>query len=254
MKAVLITRIQSQKGLKDPNLMNLIHEAFISGIKDIYIVSNFSKKNYKINSISVNILQNEKPTSPISINTVLEEIKMTAKIPDAFIVASKEVALIKAGIIQLIEEIKRDKNLLVVGYKFKTKDKDLNNILQQSYENKNLIAFSVPWNTCAVWNYQLFDKYVSKFDEITEVNTFSPIKIGLHNKIPHKGMEDGLAIAKAVSNKKIEVHFKLISEFLLWKIQNNQKQNEKLARKEKVLTDFIKLRNYSLEKLKGAAM
>jgi len=262
MKTVFITRTKSKKDFDD-DLKELVHEVKLSGIQDIYILSNFEDHDCTMSSIQVIAVKDEDPTSPISINTVLNAVKDSKKNPDTFLVSSKEVGLKKKHIKALIEELNKNKNLLVVGYKFEiinesdVIDEKLNNELQGYYANKNLVAYKIPWNTCAVWNYESFDKHVSKFDEITNRNPFNPVCVAIDgecNKTEHKGMEDGLAIAQAVS-KKPSLKYKLIDKnFLSWKIKTDKKQShrEKLARKDSVLRDFMALRNYSVNDLVSA--
>lgn len=258
MNIAFITRTKGKEDLDHPDLKNIVKEVFASGIKHIYIVSNFDKKVHKIDSIGIQIVKDKNPTSPVSINTVLEKIKNNKESLDAFLVSSKEIGLNRADIKKLIKEIEKDKNLLVAGFKFTITDKNLNKELQEYYSNKDLIAYQVPWNTCAIWNYKLFDQYIGKFDEITDKNPFPSILVCIDNictQTDHKGMEDGLAIAKALSIKeKSALHFKLLNENPLpWKIDSNYdkrlKHKKKLARKDRVMRNFIELRGYKIENL-----
>ena len=148
----------------------------------------------------------------------------------------------------------------MVGYKFKITNDFLNNDLISYYSNNNLVAYKVPWNTCALWNYKLFNRYVIKFDEITAENPFNQICVSLEGKCnltSHVGMEDGLAIAKAVS-KNPKIKFKLLTKKLNWEIDSDndkvKRHRQKLARKDIVLRNFMAVRNYSVEDLLSAEM
>lgn len=151
-----------------------------------------------------------------------------------------------------------EKTLLVAGYKFEIKnDNQLENELEAYYHNKNLIAYQVPWNTCAIWNYKLFKKYVGKFDEITNTNPYNKVNVcidGVCKQTDHKGMEDGLALAKAVSKKGEKIYYKLLDKTIPWEINLARKyeHREKLARKDIVMRNFMGVRDYSVEDLKNS--
>ena len=235
----------------------------------IYIVANFEDKNYKPskNSTPIIVVKVDNPTGPISINTVINRNDFKEKHSGAFLVCSKEVMLEKNHIKELIKKIQKN-NLLVVGYKFHIVDKTgrtndiLNNELQGYYANKNLIAYKVPWNTCAIWRSDLFNTYVTKFDEITARNPFSQIGVsidGICSKTDHQGMEDGLAIAEAVSRRNKKIKYKLLKRPLLnCEVNNNdneiKKHRQKLARKDTVLRNFMAVRNYSVSDLESAGI
>lgn len=234
----------------------MIDQVWKSKIENIYVLSNFEKENYEIKSTKtkVRVIKDENPTSSISINTALSIIKEEKINPDAFLIASKEVSLTKKNIENLTKKIKYNSHLLVAGYKFRTKNKKLNNDLKRCYANKNLIAYQVPWNTCAMWSYKLFTENISKFDEITANNPFEDVCVsidGVCYKTKHQGMEEGLAIAQAKSKNR-ELSYKLIDEDPLeWVIKETdvQRNREKLARKDVVMRNFMALRNYSVEDL-----
>lgn len=273
-KTIFITRIKNEKDLEKCNFKRLITAVFDGGIKeeDIYVVAKLEECPREVElddkpdgkrNVNVQIVKDQYPTSPISINAVLNKLKVERKKLDAFLVCSKEIKVSAKNIEDLIKKIEEDKKLLVVGYKFQLKDEKLDNELKAYYGNRNLIAYQVPWNTCAIWNYQLFDKYVYKFDEITKENPFPQLSVsidGITNKTEYRGMEDGLAIAKATSpNKIIKIRFKLLDEpLLLWEIDDNDskvKQHRiKLARKETVMRSFMSVRDYSMGDLKNAKL
>jgi len=263
-KVVFITRTKDKKDLDSPDLEKLILGVFGSGIINRYAVSNFSDPNYEISSknvsVDVSVIKDDDPASPTSLNTALKKIEEDKVEPDAFLVCSKEVKLKKNDIKKLKRVMEKNLNtLFVVGYKFRITDKQLNKELKDYYNNKNLIAYRVPWNTCAIWNYKLFKKYVIKFDEITNKNPFDPVRVCIDNvcsQTDHRGMEDGLAIAKAASEKQEKIYFKLLKKRLPWKIKSGhnerRRHREKLARKDTVLRNFMEVRGYLAKGLEDA--
>ncbi len=265
MKTALITRIKSLKEdeIRDfEDWLNVFNSD--KRIANIYIISLRDEEIEKlsINRDKIKSIVSDEPTSPTSINLAISELKNDI---DYFIVASKEVGVTEKKLDNLITEIENSKKykLLVTGYKFKIVDKNgkldkkLNNELQDYYKNDDLIAYKVPWNTCAIWNRKLFKK-VEKFDEITAKNPFPDVYVCIDNVCsltPHQGMEDGLAIAEAV-NKNKNLKFKLLDDYLSWEVNVGKEENhrEKLARKETVLRNFMRVRNYYVDDLKAAEM
>lgn len=227
-----------------------------------YVVTKFEGENKEIKT---KFIKSNNPISPVAINLALERIKRENEFkPDAFFVWSREVCIESGDVNELADELNKNNNLLVAGYKFKhIGNEKVNGKLEEYYANKNLIAYRVPWNTCAMWNYELFDKYIGKFDEITlgdyPFQNISVIVDGEIKTTEHKGMEDGLAIAQAVSNPKDgskDIKFKLVKKTLNWYIRDGKTENhlKKLARKEMVMRDFMAMRNYSIEDLERAEM
>lgn len=255
MKTIFITRTKSEKDLKDSDLCRLVEEVFSSGINELYVISDFDALEYKIGSRFVRVVKDEEPTSPVSINSVLNLIKKEKKEPGAFLICSKEVALKRKDIKELNKIVNKNiSNLLVVGYKFEIANNDRLKKELEEYYAKDLIAYQVPWNTCAIWNYGLFDKFVHEFDAITNKKPFNKICVYIDNicsETDQKGMEDGLAIAKAISQKKEGIYCKLLNKKLPWRIDLLKKRDhqEKLARKEIVMERFIKEKGYSLKDL-----
>ncbi len=252
LNTVFITRtkrIRLGEGLEP-----LIREVSSAGIKDIYIISEFDedRKVKEISNIKVKVVLDEDSTSPTAINSALKELEK--KRPGAFLVCSKEVNLEKKH----IEELEKNlRSLLAVGYKFHIKDSKLNEELQDHYKEREL-AYRVPWNTCAIWNYQLFSNKehgVEKFDKITHGKNFPRLLVSIDNKCEETdywGMEDGLAIAKVASHYKGRKKlFKLLSTQLDWEVEINKVvgHRKKLARKEIVLGVFMAARGYSVEDL-----
>jgi len=256
---IFITRVKGTKDLdRDKLLKRLIENVYEYGITNIYVINSDKDTKGKIGKISVEFVYNNKPTGPISINTVLRKIKNK---PKAFLVCSKEVGLEIDNIETLVREI-RTENLLVVGYKFMIKNRKLNDELQDFYENDQLIAYKVPWNTCAIWNYKLFADSVGKFDEITVRNPSGQLGVTVDGEgfqTDHRGMEDGLAIAEASSKKKRKrIYFKLLDDYLFWKVESDYDKRldhrKKLARKDTVMRNFMGVKNYSVEDLEKSEM
>lgn len=252
MKTILITRTKPGEDFNNPKLERLL-ESCKTDIQEKYVISN--KSNHKIKNVSVKVIEHDDPTSPISINAVLEKIQ-TADKTEAFLICSKEVNLKTDDIKALQERLQSNDKLLVVGYRFEIPDEHLNEELHDYYENGLLIAYKVPWNTCALWSYGLFNKYVGKFDEITAKNSFEPVHVCIDSVVrhtDHRGMEDGLAIAKAVFEARKEgqkIEFGLVEEKKLkWEINTTEPEKvlehrKKLARKDSVMRGFMKYRGY----------
>lgn len=231
-----------------------------------YVIAKFEKDELIGETLETKIIRSEDPASSVSMNLALDCIKRENEFkPDAFFIWSKEVDFEIADINELADEIRNNETLLVAGFKFKhVGNEEINSELNNYYADKNLIAYQVPWNTCAMWSYKLFDEYVEKFDEITLGKyPFQDIPVIVKKTIKtaeHKGMEDGLAIAQAVSKSKgsKDVKFKLIEKSLNWEIRDGndgiEKHLKKLARKETVMRNFMVMRNYSVEDLKAAKL
>lgn len=263
-KIVLITRYES----KDKNEADFVKlDNWLKSLKNIPEVNEIiilcnrddigKIKNlaaYDKNLIKTKL--HDKPSSPTAMNIVINELKKTK----AFIIASREVEINSKNIQRLIIEIENDDKLLVAGYKFRITNKKLNRELQKYYKNKDLIAYQVPWNTCAIWSFNLFIDYVKEFNEITNNSIRNEVCVCVNSvcgKTPHKGMEDGLAIAKALSITKGNIHFKLILDEapLLWSVNTTNHEailmhQQKLARKDIVLRNFMSIMNYFIQDLK----
>ncbi|OGE90558.1 MAG: hypothetical protein A3J07_02545 [Candidatus Doudnabacteria bacterium RIFCSPLOWO2_02_FULL_49_13] len=231
----------------------------------VYILSgfDFDDEINKSKKLSIEIIKVDDPISPVSINSVLEYMNKTRNDPEALFIFSQETVFTTENIQALITELQNKETLLVAGYKFEIVEdrgkinQKLNDELKSYYANEDLIAYRVPWNTCAIWNYDLFKQYIGKFDEITmgRYPFFQfPVTIdGVSSLTDHKGMEDGLAIAKAASQSR-NIHFKLLPTALPWKVTEDKINNhrKKLARKDYVMRNFMAMRNYSIEALEAA--
>ncbi|HUD20338.1 MAG TPA: hypothetical protein VMR81_07890 [Patescibacteria group bacterium] len=262
IKTAFITRTKSINDFKERDFKRLIKAVRDSGIKNRYVLSDIDKDNYLVpdTDLTVTVIKDKNPTSAISLNKALQRIREDDVNPKAFLISSQEVILTDDHINRLIKVLNDDPTLLVAGYKFTIKDEELNSELQWYYARKKLIAFKVPWNTCALWNYKLFDKYVEEFDEITTKNPFNPVCVCIDNvcsQTEHVGMEDGLAIAKALTQNE-RLKYKLISADppLCWKVNVDRinEHRKKLARKDTVMRDFMEVKKYSIDKSRNARM
>ncbi|MEK7143048.1 MAG: hypothetical protein AAB785_02460 [Patescibacteria group bacterium] len=207
-------------------------------------------------------IYDKEPTSAISLNLAIKKIKEiyanNKSEKKYFIIASKEVELQPENIDNLVEYIDSDKDVLVVGYKLK--DNILTDKEYKTFSNDGGIAYQVPWNTCAIWDYKLFDKYIGEFDEICSNNQLGKLILVINGDVKYtgyKGMEDGLAISKAL-DKNSNLKYKLLKDELFWNIDGDDErkidQKVKLARKNIVLSTFINIKGYSIEKLRSAAI
>ncbi len=254
MKVAMITRVKSISNPMDAQYFYEWVNNFLKekNVEKVFVVCDkVSSDSLQNNDLRIEFFLSDDPISPVSMNMVIETIRKDNF--DAFIIASKEIEINKQRIKKLINYIENDKDLLVVGYSFKIRDTQLDQELQSYYRNKELVAFQVPWNTCAIWNYKLFIQHVGEFDPITDKNNFSPLKVSVGENIieaDHRGMEDGLAIAKALSKISSSIKFKLIKKgSLYWRVNNTDKHRQKLARKNKVMSNFMEHRGYSINSL-----
>lgn len=271
-RTAFITRFESVFENDVEELANWLSQfANSKKINQIYVICNEIKDKKKLNEKfkkikidhKIKFVNNKRPISSISMNSAIKKLPTDT---DFFIIASKEVTLSEKNIETLIKTIKKYLNMkqkiLVVGYKFRTEikgNKKLDEELQEKYNDNDLIAFKVPWNTCAIWNYDLFTRYVIKFDNITDPKEPRKIELLIDKvscKTDKKGMEDGLAIAKAVLiEPKIKYHLIDINKNSpLWKVNPDKipVHRKKLARKDIVLRNFMVIRGYSEKILKDS--
>ena len=258
----LITRIKELDDKKIESFKKWLLKVSLEEIKKIFIISD-KESEAKLKKLAnldkrIKFIEDENPTSPISMNMAIRNEEFIKGDPEGFIIVSKEVALGKNDIKKLISELRKNNNILCVGYKFKIKkgNKEINKVKKdlKSFYSKKSLAYRVPWNTCIIWNYSLFKKYVVRFDEICNKNPFGKLNVCVDNVVKeteYKGMEDGLAIAKAFSSREAKIKFKLLDKKLKWdlKVKDISKQRIKLARKNEVLLNFMALRNYSVDDL-----
>lgn len=229
-------------------------------IDNFIIISNLRKIDSDINGKKLFNIYDKNPTSAESLNSAIQKLKEiylnNKPEKNYFIVASKEVELQPKNIDVLIKNIDSNKNILVVGYKLK--DNILSDKEYNTFSNQNGIAYQVPWNTCAIWNYNLFIKYIEKFDEICSDNQRGGLLVKVNGCIvetEYEGMEDGLAILKAL-NKNKDLKFILLEDELFWNIRGDElrilKHKLKMARKNIVLSTFMNIKGYSIDKLREA--
>lgn len=241
-------------------------------IKKILITTNVKGLKNKLACPEIDIIYcNDKepekidPTGTVAINLALEKIIEDDSI-DGFLIASREITMGFSEIIELIEALrgigKKDEDILVAGYKFKVDNKELNMELEEAYNNKN-IAFMIPWNTCALWNLNIIREIVRKtdepfFDVLCDKNSCGDLKVKIDNKdesTKYKGMEDGLAIAKACTFDN-KLRYRLLEKQLGWEVNDKKylEHRKKIVRKDIVLSHFIGLKGYSVNALKKARL
>lgn len=252
---ILITRVATEDDLARGDLVELLSEAKSFGIdeQDMYVVlkaREAKNSQHKVGDMKVWTIHDDDPTGPTSMNSTLSFLREKSKSkPSALLIASSEVRLRSKDIKRLEDELfikeSDDNNILIVGYKFNHVDGTLDKCLQDCYK-KQLAAYVIPWNTCALWNFSLFDKYVQEFDDVTRgVGLVVQTTMG---ETPLKGMEDGLAIAKGVSRGRL--HYKLLDSDIIWDVKrDNNDHLRKLTRKDMVLLHFMTTRGYSVADL-----
>ena len=234
-----------------------------SNIEKIYIICNLRKRIFKIGNINHQLLFDENPIRQTSFNRVIEKLNKNKSKQYHLLTFSKEVGLRNEDIEKMINTLRN--NLIVVGYRLK--DNILSGEELRLYtngENSNNvgIAYQVPWNTCALWNRRFVygvGKEELKFDEICEKehNQLGKLIVKVDKDYEctnYVGMEDGLAIAELVTKNK-DLKYKLIKKPLSWSINENNKKDHKIkmARKNIVLSTFINIKGYSIDKLREAA-
>lgn len=256
-KFVFITRVKNRRDFEDADFRRLIKVISELGPNKIYVICD-TNEECSLKKARLNLLKNSDPVSPTSFNAALTEMKKDKIQVDYFLTVSKEVQASRGDIEKLFLELDQGTDLLVAGYKFEISlspdDKklaaQLNSELQAHYSNPFAIAFKAPMNTYALWNYNCFNRYVGKFDEITENKRAEKVSVNIDDVIYEtdlKGMEDGLAIAEARS-KDPDLNYLLVDKKIEWKILNDPEKvlnhRKKIARKNYVLRNFISQKNY----------
>ncbi len=240
-----------------------------------YIICDLDKKKAKeiINekNSKVEIIYNSDPICMTAFNSAIKELNDKLKKNKEgnkyhLLTFSKEVELWEENIEKMIEEIEEKREIIVVGYRLMDNVLSEEECEQFANGNKNDnygIAYQVPWNTCALWNKEFVYGENERrliFDEICEKNPLGNLYVKVNDvsvETEFEGMEDGLAIAALVSNNRdLNLKFKLINERLPWRIIENcgrrMKHKIKMARKNKVLSVFIKKKKYSINELMKA--
>jgi len=234
-------------------------------IEKIYVICNQNEEKIKIKKGNCEVIyedNNKDPIRPTAFNVVLKKMKDDRKNGKYHLLTySKEVDLREENIVEMINEIEKDKNnLIVVGYRLR------DNVLspEEQLLCDDTIAYKVPWNTCALWNKKFVYGEGSKrlkFDEICDKNNLGKLEVKVHDYqviTDYEGMEDGLAIAEIVTKNK-GLRYKLIGDnYLSWWIDFDEKrrfkQKVKMARKSIVLTTLMNIKGYSIDRLIEAGL
>jgi hypothetical protein len=161
--------------------------------------------------------------------------------PDQILIASKEVMLSADEINNMSQKLLDDNTRLVVGYALKACSEkgenfdDLSRAEKGHYQESSSLVLKTPWNTCAIWNTDLFRKHVRSFNIICD----SPWYLDeVKGKL--QGMEDALAMALAVKeNKNLKIG--LFRCPLNWLVRDKEKHKEKMIRKVDVYDKYSKM-------------
>ncbi|MBZ9572082.1 hypothetical protein KJA15_02025 [Patescibacteria group bacterium] len=159
--------------------------------------------------------------------------------PDHILIASSEVSLDESNVKIMSQELSKNSNMLVVGYalkaytddNYKFKGCEKGHILENNYE-----VYKTPWNTCAMWDAELFRKYVGAFNVICDCPKYlgkKKIKLnGKEEKIELRGIEDALAMTSA---QKVDSNLKIgiIKKALPWKVKKEKIKDHKIKMKRK---------------------
>jgi len=168
----------------------------------------------------------------VGLNTAFTE----GKKPEKILIASKEVDFKKDHIKKMSTILNNNQNLLVVGLALKANLNDLLE-LEKGHSSDFYIsdALRVPWNTCAMWDADLFFNNIKSFQNICDY----PEILGVKNNIKLQGMEDALAIALAIrNNPKLKVGLIHEDNTSNWNINNKRKHIEKMRRKSLVYEKY----------------
>jgi len=167
-----------------------------------------------------------------ALNIGLNKVFTNKDEPDYILIASPEVDLKKDDVEKMCNILSNNPNMLVVGFALRT---DIDENLEiwergHSFDRLKSNALRIPWNTCAMWNANLFFNNVKAFLNICDY----PEILGKQSGIELQGMEDALAIAIAKKNNpKLEVG--LIKTYLKWNIDKKNISNHKVKMKRKSL-------------------
>ena len=148
---------------------------------------------------------------------------------EQILIASPEVELYEDNITKMSNVLSSNKKMLVVGYALSAHLENLEEWQKgHSLKEDESDALKVPWNTCAMWDADLFLKNIGTFNIICDCPEFLREKEG----IKLQGMEDALAIALAIKNNP-ELKVGLIKDFLKWHVDPKKikKHIEKMKRK-----------------------
>lgn len=170
-----------------------------------------------------------------ALNIGLNKVFTEGKKPGQILIASKEVDINKNHIQKMSKYLKKS-NMLVVGLALKAK---LDGLLEleegHSYDFYISDALRVPWNTCAMWDADLFYKNVKSFLNICDY----PDILGVKNNIKLQGMEDALAIALTIrNNPKLKVGLIHEDNNRNWDVKNKRDHIEKMRRKSLVYEKY----------------
>ena len=252
-RIVLITRTWDDKKIKD------FLEEIINDLYKVIVLVNCEKEypNY-----TENLLKKFKPevfdkldiipVKPWGEASGALNIGLTRAFeykPDQILIVSKEVRLSADEINNMSQKLLDDDTRLVVGYALKAYSEkgenfdDLSGTEKGHYRESSSFVFKTPWNTCAVWNADLFRKYVRSFNIICDSSWYLDEAKG-----ELQGMEDALAMALAVKEKKF---FKigLFWQPLNWRVKDKKKHKEKMIRKVNVYKKYSEM--FDLPNLEG---
>lgn len=269
IKIVLATR--TDKNNYDSCIEELSERfANSKNIEKIYILCDLHKNSFTSRGIIFETIFDIAPTRQTAFNRVIKELRKNKEKQYHLLTFSKEVNFKQKHITKMIEGLKSNEvKMIVIGYRLKDNvlnDNEIRLYSNADLQNKNTgIAYTIPWSTCALWNKKFVygkDNTELSFDEICEKdkNQLGELKVKVNGKLlptDYEGMEDGLAIARLITNNPDkDLKYKLIEEELYWNIYRDEersiKHKKKMARKNIVLSTFINIKGYSIYKLKKA--
>ncbi len=272
-KIVIATRTKKDGYKKCVEILENLSKT--DSVSKSYIICNLgneeAKKENKKYKNKIEVIPDSNPISMTAFNLVIKRLNDELKKDKEgnkyhLLTFSKEVDLQEENIERMIKEIEKERKTVVVGYRLKDNmlsKEEYRQFAGGSDSDNYGIAYQVPWNTCALWNQEfIYNEGKNKliFDKICEgkKNSLGPLYVkvnGVLVETEFKGMEDGLAIAGLVSEDE-NLRFKLIDDNLPWKIDEDfkmvMKYKIKMARKNIVLSTFMNIKGYSIDKLMKA--
>jgi len=162
--------------------------------------------------------------------------------PTQILIASPEVIVNKINVEKMSEILSNDPDMLVVGYALKAFTDDNYNFKRYGGHGLTSIydVYKAPWNTCAMWDAELFREYIGAFNVICDCSNYLTKKDGKELR----GMEDVLAMALAKKHR-YKFNIGIIKNHLDWYINKERikAHEEKMKRKRLVCKEYDSIFN-----------
>jgi hypothetical protein len=208
----------------------------------------------------VHYLRDARPTRATAFTVALEALR-AEKRAYHLLTFSPEVQLTAHHTHELAQLITNNPQLIAAGYQ-------LHNDIVTPKVRKHYAAgpaYQVPWSTCALWQARFVYGTGTerlRFDPICEQNDLGVLQVEVDGELhttAYEGMEDGLEIARLTTHDS-SLRYALLEDGPAWNIstlanpERILRHKIKMARKNQVLSAFIKTRHYSLERMLAARL